>query len=184
MSANDYEPTQVAQLIEQFRKSASLSVRKAANIADISESRWRQIAKGYQQATKEVRVPVNAPPETLARMAMAVDMRSGNLLSQDYVDELSKQVAKIMEDSEVIYPELFPVFGGYYDDPDYLPKLGSVVRELQYRVEALETKMAGMSSRFEDPDYSDMSEEEAFELGLAAKKGDEDIGHDEPPHQP
>lgn len=36
----------------------------------------------------------------------------------------------------------------------------------------------------EDPDYSDMTEEEAYELGLAAKKGDEDIGHDESPQHP
>lgn len=36
----------------------------------------------------------------------------------------------------------------------------------------------------EDPDYSDMSEEEAYELGLAAKREDEHIGDDDMPNEP
>ncbi|BBZ80039.1 hypothetical protein MANY_53760 [Mycolicibacterium anyangense] len=63
-----------AELIERRRleQSPRLSVTRAAKLAGISEGRWRQIAKGYQQATKDTRIPVIAPPDTLARMADVV----------------------------------------------------------------------------------------------------------------
>ena len=75
----DYQPSPAAQMIERRRLAIHLAVRRAAEAADLSEGRWRQIAKGYQQATKGVRVPVNAPPETLARMARAVGLTDADL---------------------------------------------------------------------------------------------------------
>jgi hypothetical protein len=78
---NDLQPPEAA-LIEQARhrlpKNRS-AVSKVAKRARISEGRWRQIAKGYQQATKETRVPVRAPADTLARMAEAVDVSADEL---------------------------------------------------------------------------------------------------------
>lgn len=71
---SEYEPSQTAQAIERARMARKMSVRRAAAVAGMSEGRWRQIAKGYQSAAKGVRVPVNAPPETLARMANAVGL--------------------------------------------------------------------------------------------------------------
>lgn len=69
-------PTQPpeGELIERLRTQAQpkLSVRAAAKNADMSASRWTQIAQGYKQETKEVRVPVRAPAGTLARMAKVV----------------------------------------------------------------------------------------------------------------
>lgn len=41
-----------------------------------------------------------------------------------------------------------------------------------------------LSMRFEDPDYSNMSEQDAKDYGLAAHKGDANIAHDELPHEP
>jgi len=35
-----------------------------------------------------------------------------------------------------------------------------------------------------DPDYSEMSEQDAIHYGLAADRGEENIGHDELPHEP
>ncbi|GAA3297756.1 hypothetical protein GCM10017709_00610 [Glutamicibacter nicotianae] len=35
-----------------------------------------------------------------------------------------------------------------------------------------------------DPDYSNMSAEDAKNYGLAAKEADPNIGHDELPHEP
>ena len=70
----DLIPSAAADLIEKARVSRGISVRKAARVAGLSEGRWRQIAKGYQQVTSAVRAPVNAPPETLARMARAVGL--------------------------------------------------------------------------------------------------------------
>ena len=66
------QPPEMA-LIERLRlERPKLSVLKAAKLADMSEARWRQLAKGYQQVTAETRVPATAPAETLARMAKAV----------------------------------------------------------------------------------------------------------------
>lgn len=67
-------PPPEAQLIERLRESArpKMSVRKAAAAAGISEGRWRQIIKGFNQVSAEVRVPSSAPAETLARMARVV----------------------------------------------------------------------------------------------------------------
>lgn len=60
------------------RVQPKLSVSEAARRAGISESRWWQIVRGYQ-TVGGIDVPVNAPPETIARMAKAV----GNLTSAD-----------------------------------------------------------------------------------------------------
>lgn len=66
------QPPEMA-LIERLRlEHPKMSVLKAAKLAEISEARWRQLAKGYQQVTAETRVPATAPAETLARMAKAV----------------------------------------------------------------------------------------------------------------
>lgn len=85
------KPSRAAELIESRRLALGASVRKAAAAAELSEGRWRQIAKGYQIAAQGVRVPVNAPPDTLARMAAAVRVRP---------DEMEKvghpQVAQLM----------------------------------------------------------------------------------------
>ncbi|SPX87633.1 hypothetical protein [Mycobacteroides abscessus] len=71
---SDDEVPPEAALIEGLRTAVRppLSVRTAAQDAGISEGRWRQIAKGYNQATRDVRVPVRAPADTLARMARTV----------------------------------------------------------------------------------------------------------------
>lgn len=64
-----------AILIEQLRgqlPEKEGKVVRVAKVAGIHESRWRQIAKGYQPVNKDTRVPVVAPAGTLARMARAV----------------------------------------------------------------------------------------------------------------
>src|SRR5699024_2349066 len=83
MSANTVPqtPPPEAVLIEQARTDVRprLSVRAAAKRADISESRWRQIAKGVQAVTADTSVPVVAPADTLARMALAVGVTTAQL---------------------------------------------------------------------------------------------------------
>jgi transcriptional regulator with XRE-family HTH domain len=59
-------------LIGMAQKRSPLSARKAAEMAGLSEGRWRQIVSGYQTVSKGVYAPVHAPAETLARMARAV----------------------------------------------------------------------------------------------------------------
>lgn len=92
------QPPPEAKLIEELREAArpKLSVRKAAEAAGISEGRWRQISKGYNQATKDTRVPVRAPADTLARMARVVGATADQLLEVgrgDAADELSALAA-------------------------------------------------------------------------------------------
>lgn len=57
----------------------------------MSDSRWRQIIKGYRQETADIRVPVRAPAETLARMADVVGATPDQLREvgrEDAADEL------------------------------------------------------------------------------------------------
>lgn len=67
------------------RQTPRLSARAAAELAGISEGRWRQIVKGYQ-ATAGVRLPVRAPADTLARMAQAVGLTSWELRAVERTD--------------------------------------------------------------------------------------------------
>ncbi|MDP7721844.1 hypothetical protein [Mycobacterium sp. TY814] len=87
-----------AVLIEDLRQAfpkKERAVSRFAKLAGISEGRWRQIAKGYQQATRDTRVPVVAPADTLARMARAVGATPDQLRStgrDDAADELERMM--------------------------------------------------------------------------------------------
>lgn len=75
----EHEAPPEAVLIEQRRAALGISIADAAKTATISESRWRQITKGFQQATPDTRIPVTAPARTLARMARAVGATADEL---------------------------------------------------------------------------------------------------------
>ena len=90
---DEISPPPEAVLLETLRKAArpKLSVRAAADAAGMHESRWRQIAKGYQQASQTVRIAVRAPADTLARMAAVVGATTDQLKDvgrSDAADEL------------------------------------------------------------------------------------------------
>lgn len=97
-------PTQPpeAKLIEELREGVrpKLSVRKAADSAGISEGRWRQIAKGYNQVSKDTYVPSIAPADTLARMARVVGAVPDQLRAVGREDAAT-ELAKIERDAEV-----------------------------------------------------------------------------------
>jgi transcriptional regulator with XRE-family HTH domain len=116
------EPTFIARLIDERRKERGLSIRSAAEESSISEGRWRQIAKGYQQMSGGVRAPVNAPPETLARMAAAVRFEASNLERQlseaGGLDELAQKVIRRMQLAEAARNYRGSVFGFGLDTPD------------------------------------------------------------------
>ena len=80
--------------MERLRNESrpKLSIRAAAEAAGISDARWRQIAKGHNQAAKDVRVPARAPADTLARMARVVGATADQLREvgrEDAADELA-----------------------------------------------------------------------------------------------
>lgn len=60
------------RLIADAMKRSGLSGRKAAALAGISEGRFRQIVNGYQVVRAGVYVPVEGPPDTVARLAQTV----------------------------------------------------------------------------------------------------------------
>lgn len=97
-----------ADLIEQLRRAArpSLSVRKAAEAAGMSEGRWRQIIKGYNQATKSTAVPTRAPDETLARMAHVVGAAPDQLREtgrEDAALELERLITEQLRATAIDY---------------------------------------------------------------------------------
>lgn len=53
-----------------------------------------------------------------------------------------------------------------------------------WNAERMERYQRFVTPKWEDPDYSDMSEQDARDYGLAAKEADPNIGHDELPHEP
>lgn len=61
------------------RRVPRISIRKLAELAGISDARWRQIEKGYSTPRRGYHIPVTAPPETLGRMAHAVDVSAKEL---------------------------------------------------------------------------------------------------------
>ncbi|SKJ41228.1 Uncharacterised protein [Mycobacteroides abscessus subsp. massiliense] len=75
------------------RLRPKLSARRAAELSGISEGRWRQIIKGYQQVTSDVRAPVRAPAETLARMAWTVDASPEQLREVGRADAAEELIA-------------------------------------------------------------------------------------------
>ncbi len=88
------KPPPEAGLIESKRLDIKprLSIRKAAERAGISDTRWRQITAGYQIVTKDNRVPVRAPAGTLASMARVVGVTEDELIGvgrADAADQLA-----------------------------------------------------------------------------------------------
>lgn len=73
MSERPEQPDE-GRLIGLAQKRSSLSARKAAAEAGLSEGRWRQIVSGYQTVSAGVYAPVRGPAETLARMAQVVSV--------------------------------------------------------------------------------------------------------------
>lgn len=79
-------PAEAALLDEaQKRLQPRLSVRKAAAAAGISEGWWRQITKGIQSRSTGS-IPVVAPAETIARMALAVGVTADELRATGRTD--------------------------------------------------------------------------------------------------
>jgi hypothetical protein len=101
------------QLIARAMKSVGLSGRQAAERADLSEGRFRQIVNGYQSLGKGRFVPVSAPPETLARIAFTLSIKPSELESagrQDAAEMLTEAMMGVdarqeIEDDDLVEDE-------------------------------------------------------------------------------
>lgn len=134
---NDYAPTPAARLIEERRTKRGLSVRKAAASAGLSEGRWRQIAKGYQQAAAGVRVPVNTPTETLVRMAGAVGVTGDEMFN---VERAVADMIRSQSASRLRHPSAADADGQPADAVSQIPNdvlLAELARRLGEREELM-----------------------------------------------
>ncbi|WP_225793823.1 hypothetical protein [Streptomyces aculeolatus] len=79
-------PPPEGQRITAALKRTKLSARRAAELAGISDARWRQITSGYQMVSGNP-IPVrDAPAETVARMALVADVTPEELEEDDRPD--------------------------------------------------------------------------------------------------
>ena len=80
------DPPPEGRLIEDARERRRLSQNKAAELAGISGTRWRQIVTGTASGGKGIQVPVHGRAETVARMAQVVGVTAEQLSSVDRED--------------------------------------------------------------------------------------------------
>jgi hypothetical protein len=74
------------RLIEDAAKASGLSVKKLVANAEISDTRWWHIVRGYQPAPGGTVNPVIAPALTLARMAYVVGISPQDLAKTGRTD--------------------------------------------------------------------------------------------------
>jgi transcriptional regulator with XRE-family HTH domain len=80
-------------LLDTARRALKLSARAAAELAGMSDARWRNIVSGYQSAGRGQYIAVSAPPETLARMAQAVGVSAKELFEVGRMDAYGAMTA-------------------------------------------------------------------------------------------
>lgn len=99
-------PPPEAVLIKDALDRQRLSGREAARRAGISETWWRQIARGYQTVSG-THLPVKAQPDVLARMAHAIGVTAEQLREADRSDAA--------EELERLTPPSAPASSGVTD---------------------------------------------------------------------
>lgn len=98
MSERRPSPSPEGQRITAALKRSKLSARKAADLAGISDARWRQITSGYQMVSGTP-IPVrDAPAETVARMALTVGVTPEQLETDGRADA-AKELRQMLTDA-------------------------------------------------------------------------------------
>ncbi|WP_195168483.1 hypothetical protein [Mycobacteroides abscessus] len=96
-----------AALIHRLRTALrpEMSIRLAARKSQMSEGRWRQIEKGYQQVDSDTQIPVHAPAGTLAKMFFVVGAHPDQVREvnrADAADELERILDKGFTPAEAV----------------------------------------------------------------------------------
>lgn len=91
-------PPPEAGLITAALKRSSLSQRKAASIAGISEAYWRRIIAGHNRG-----IPVNVDPVLIARMAHAVSLTPEEIENYGGRDEVAHELRQLLRLDERDY---------------------------------------------------------------------------------
>ncbi|QIS18581.1 helix-turn-helix domain-containing protein [Nocardia terpenica] len=66
--------------VQAAREALGLSKRRAAELADVSETRWRHLENGWETLRGQ-KFPIKTTPETVYRVAMAVRLDPDELLA-------------------------------------------------------------------------------------------------------
>ncbi|WP_131724585.1 helix-turn-helix transcriptional regulator [Mycobacteroides abscessus] len=128
-----------AVLIKKLRLGIKprLSIRSAAKLAEVSEGRWRQIEKGYQQLGQDTQVEAQARPETLARMAKIVGATPESLTAAGRDDAAEILRALIINPEGIAaHPEAAFSLPDTADDNDEIYEL-EAVRSIQHTIDAI-----------------------------------------------
>jgi transcriptional regulator with XRE-family HTH domain len=88
--------TDLGELLERAREGLGLSVREAAKRAQISEGRWRQVAKGAQRIGDQD-IPVNPRRGTVISMARAVGVAENEALHAAGFDAAEHELLESFE---------------------------------------------------------------------------------------
>lgn len=83
------------ELLKRALQASGMSARQAASKMDISDTRLRHIINGYQPVGRGQRIHVVAPEDTLARIAMVLDVSPEELEAAGRADaahELRKRI--------------------------------------------------------------------------------------------
>lgn len=90
----------IGTLLRQAREARGLSKRRAAHIAGVSESRWRQVESGVQVKNGQAQ-PAVTTPDTLVRMGNAVGLDPAELLEiAGYPAETAEHVQARIEQED------------------------------------------------------------------------------------
>lgn len=73
-------PTPEGRLIEEAAKASGRSTRQLAANAGMSDTRWRQVVRGWQENAAGKVIEARASDEALARMAYVVKVEPGQLI--------------------------------------------------------------------------------------------------------
>lgn len=154
------------KLIARAQKRARLSGRKAAELAKLSEGHWRAIVSGARSIAEGVWVPVRAPADTLARMALVVQVTPGELETVGRFDA-AEELRTLLQ--ELTHPEPSP------DDPEWL---AAITRQLD-RLVAARTKEVDDKIRRRDEEWA--AEREALKRQIADLESEVKSIKNEPP---
>lgn len=86
--------TPEGRLIEKAATYSGLSARALAANAGMSDTRWRQVIRGWQPGANGVQVEARASSVTLARMALAVGVKAEQLAEVGR-DDAAQQLERI-----------------------------------------------------------------------------------------
>jgi hypothetical protein len=97
--------TPEGRLIEQAAKYSGQSARALAANAGMSDTRWRQVVRGWQPGADGNQVEARASAVTLARMALAVGVTAQQLTTagrSDAAQQLERIEAELQTGSSVV----------------------------------------------------------------------------------